>query len=123
MPDALSYGDELIDNMIEAAFLTMGQNCTAGSRVLVHRDIAEEVLERFTAAAGTLGIGDPARAETRIGPLISRAARDRIAAAVLEATAEGARTPSLRDCRTTCTRPAPTTRPPLSPALPKAARS
>lgn len=43
MADALSYGDELIDNMIEAAFLTMGQNCTAGSRVLVHRSIAEEV--------------------------------------------------------------------------------
>lgn len=43
MADALSYGDELIGNMIEAAFLTMGQNCTAGSRVLVHRSIAEEV--------------------------------------------------------------------------------
>lgn len=30
MADALSYGDELIDNMIEAAFVTTGQNCTAG---------------------------------------------------------------------------------------------
>ncbi|MDQ0595804.1 gamma-glutamyl-gamma-aminobutyraldehyde dehydrogenase [Streptomyces canus] len=91
MADALSYGDELIDNMIEAAFLTMGQNCTAGSRVLVHRSIAEEVLERFTAAARDLVIGDPADPRTRMGPLINRAAFDRVAGAVEAARAGGAR--------------------------------
>lgn len=91
MADALSYGDELIDNMIEAAFLTMGQNCTAGSRVLVHRDIAEEVLERFTARASELVIGDPADPRTQLGPLINRAAHDRVAGAVEAARAGGAR--------------------------------
>jgi 4-(gamma-glutamylamino)butanal dehydrogenase len=88
MPDALAYGDELIHNMIEAAFLTMGQNCTAGSRVLVHRSIAEEVLERFTAAARELVIGHPADPRTQIGPLISHAAFDRVAGAV-EAARDG----------------------------------
>ena len=88
MADALAYGDELIDNMIEAAFLTMGQNCTAGSRVLVHRSIAEEVLERFTAAARDLVIGDPADPRTQIGPLINHAAFDRVAGAV-EAARDG----------------------------------
>ncbi|AVV42752.1 aldehyde dehydrogenase [Streptomyces sp. P3] len=88
MPDALAYGDELIDNMIEAAFLTMGQNCTAGSRVLVHRSIAEEVLERFTAAARELVIGRPADPRTQIGPLINHAAFDRVAGAV-EAARDG----------------------------------
>ncbi|PBC77550.1 gamma-glutamyl-gamma-aminobutyraldehyde dehydrogenase [Streptomyces sp. TLI_235] len=90
MADALGFGDELIDNMIEAAFLTMGQNCTAGSRVLIHRDIAEEVLARFVAAAESLVIGDPSEPETRIGPLISHAARDRVAGAVDAAAAAGA---------------------------------
>ncbi|WP_329370911.1 aldehyde dehydrogenase family protein [Streptomyces sp. NBC_01483] len=90
MADALSYGDELIGNMIEAAFLTMGQNCTAGSRVLVHRSIAEEVVERFTAAARELVIGDPADPRTRMGPLIDRAAFDRVAGAVEAARAGGA---------------------------------
>jgi gamma-glutamyl-gamma-aminobutyraldehyde dehydrogenase len=90
MPDALDYGDELIDSMIEAAFLTMGQNCTAGSRVLVHHSIAEEVLDRFTAAAGSLTIGDPADVRTQVGPLISRAAFDRVAAAVDAARSAGA---------------------------------
>ncbi|MEU2743372.1 aldehyde dehydrogenase family protein [Streptomyces sp. NPDC007095] len=87
MADALAYGDELIGNMIEAAFLTMGQNCTAGSRVLVHRNIAEEVLERFTAAAKELVIGDPADPRTQMGPLINRAAFDRVAGAVEAARA------------------------------------
>lgn len=91
MADALSYGDELIADMIEAAFLTMGQNCTAGSRVLVHRSIAEEVVERFTAAAKELVVGDPADPRTRMGPLINRAAFDRVAGAVEAARAGGAR--------------------------------
>ncbi|MGW3098763.1 aldehyde dehydrogenase family protein [Streptomyces sp. NPDC001102] len=90
MPDALEYGDELIDHMIEAAFLTMGQNCTAGSRVLVHHSIAEDVLERFTAAARRLAVGDPADPRTRVGPLISRAAFDRVAGAVDAARSAGA---------------------------------
>jgi gamma-glutamyl-gamma-aminobutyraldehyde dehydrogenase len=90
MADALSYGDELIGDMIEAAFLTMGQNCTAGSRVLVHRSIAEEVVERFTAAARELVIGDPADPRTQQGPLINRAAFDRVAGAVDAARAAGA---------------------------------
>ncbi|MFJ8493449.1 aldehyde dehydrogenase family protein [Streptomyces sp. NPDC094038] len=91
MADALAYGDELIDNMIEAAFLTTGQNCTAGSRVLVHRSIAEEVLERFTAAAKELVIGDPSDSRTQLGPLIDRAAFDRVTGAVEAARAGGAK--------------------------------
>ncbi|MDG5808032.1 aldehyde dehydrogenase family protein [Streptomyces ossamyceticus] len=91
MADALSYGDELIDHMIESAFLTMGQNCTAGSRVLVHRDIADEVVERFTAAARRLVIGHPADPDTQVGPLIDRAAFARVAAAVDAARDGGAR--------------------------------
>ncbi|MFI8230980.1 aldehyde dehydrogenase family protein [Streptomyces sp. NPDC085900] len=90
LPDALEYGDELIDHMIEAAFLTTGQNCTAGSRVLVHHSIAEEVLDRFTAAARKLTVGDPADARTQVGPLINRAAFDRVAGAVEAARTAGA---------------------------------
>ncbi|MDX3694620.1 aldehyde dehydrogenase family protein [Streptomyces europaeiscabiei] len=90
MADALSYGDELIDNMIEAAFVTTGQNCTAGSRILAHRSIAEEVLERFTAAARELVIGDPADPRTQMGPLIDHVAFERVAGAVDAARVGGA---------------------------------
>ncbi|ONI91104.1 aldehyde dehydrogenase [Saccharothrix sp. ALI-22-I] len=91
MADALDFGDDLIDDMVDAAFLTAGQNCTAGSRVLVHQEIADELLVRFVAAARALVIGDPAEPETRIGPLISHDARSRVATAVEEARATGAR--------------------------------
>ncbi|MEJ2851877.1 MULTISPECIES: aldehyde dehydrogenase family protein [unclassified Saccharothrix] len=91
MADALDFGDDLVADMIDAAFLTSGQNCTAGSRVLVHRDIADEVVTRFVAAAGALVVGDPAEPDTRIGPLIDHDARDRVATAVAEARAGGAR--------------------------------
>ncbi|QUC61742.1 aldehyde dehydrogenase family protein [Streptomyces sp. A2-16] len=91
MADALAYGEELIADMIQAAFLTTGQNCTAGSRVLVHESIADEVLDRFTAAARHLVTGDPADPRTQLGPLVDRAAFDRVAAAVGAARAGGAR--------------------------------
>jgi len=90
MADALAYGQDLVDGMIEAAFLTMGQNCTAGSRILVHHSIADEVLARFTAAARELVIGDPAQPRTQVGPLINHAAFKRVAAAVEAARAGGA---------------------------------
>ncbi|MEU1441256.1 aldehyde dehydrogenase family protein [Streptomyces mirabilis] len=90
MADALAYGDELIGDMVEAAFLTMGQNCTAGSRVLVHQSIAGEVLDRFMAAARRLVIGDPADPRTQLGPLVNRAAFDRVVAAVEAARVGGA---------------------------------
>jgi gamma-glutamyl-gamma-aminobutyraldehyde dehydrogenase len=90
MRDALEF-DDLIDNMIEAAFLTSGQNCTAGSRILVHQDIADEVTKRFTAAARKLVIGDPSKPDTRIGPLINHAAVARVTRAVEDARKAGAR--------------------------------
>jgi gamma-glutamyl-gamma-aminobutyraldehyde dehydrogenase len=88
--DALSYGDALIDSVLESAFLTMGENCSAGSRILVHQSIAGEITERIAAAAAALVIGDPADPATQIGPLISRAALDRVHAMVDRAKQAGA---------------------------------
>jgi gamma-glutamyl-gamma-aminobutyraldehyde dehydrogenase len=59
MDDALSFGDELIEGMVESAFLTSGQNCTAGSRILVHRSIHDEVVTRFAAAAAHCASATP----------------------------------------------------------------
>lgn len=90
LDDALALGEDLVDGLVEAAFLTSGQNCTAGSRVLVHASIHDEVVERLVAATRALRIGHPADPATRLGPVISAAAADRILAAVRSAVAEGA---------------------------------
>ena len=90
MDDALSFGDALIDGMIESAFLTSGQNCTAGSRILVHRSIHDEVVSRFVAAAAALRVGHPADPATQVGPVLTAAAARRMTDAVAQARREGA---------------------------------
>ncbi|WP_433685862.1 aldehyde dehydrogenase family protein [Nocardia sp. CA-119907] len=90
LDDALDFGDTLLDGMIEAAFLTAGQNCTAGSRILVHERIHDQVVASFTAAAEALQVGHPADPKTKIGPVINDIAADRILATITQATADGA---------------------------------
>jgi gamma-glutamyl-gamma-aminobutyraldehyde dehydrogenase len=70
--------------------MTQGQNCTAGSRILVHESIHDEVVARLAAAASALVVGDPADPATQIGPIINAAAADRIMAAVRAAVDAGA---------------------------------
>lgn len=53
------------------AFWNMGQNCSAISRVLVHKDVKDRLLQRLTEVAKTWTVGDPLDPATRIGPLIS----------------------------------------------------
>ena len=55
-----------------------GQICTAPTRALVQRSVYEEVVDRLTAVAPQLKVGDPTRADTVVGPVISEAQRGRI---------------------------------------------
>lgn len=61
--------DRALDAALLAIFSSNGQQCLAGSRILVQRSIANEFIERFVERARKLRIGDPLDAETEIGPL------------------------------------------------------
>jgi aminomuconate-semialdehyde/2-hydroxymuconate-6-semialdehyde dehydrogenase len=63
--------DNAVDWSIKAIFSNAGQVCLAGSRLLVQRGVYDEFLERFTAAADALVVGDPTQPGTQIGPLAS----------------------------------------------------
>ncbi|MGH6710161.1 MAG: aldehyde dehydrogenase family protein, partial [Bradyrhizobium sp.] len=52
-------------------FFNAGQVCSAGSRVLVHEKVYDEVVERLTQRAQSIRIGDPADRGTALGPVIS----------------------------------------------------
>jgi aldehyde dehydrogenase (NAD+) len=69
------FDDADLDAATKAAaagiFFNAGQVCSAGSRVLVHEKVYEEVVERFTARAKGLRIGDPVDRATTLGPVIS----------------------------------------------------
>ena len=71
------FADANLDNAVRAAasgvFFNTGQVCSAGSRILAHRDVYDEVVERLAARAESMKIGDPAARETSMGPLISAA--------------------------------------------------
>ncbi|HBO78985.1 MAG TPA: betaine-aldehyde dehydrogenase, partial [Cupriavidus sp.] len=50
-----------------------GQVCSAGSRILAQRKVYDEVVERLTARARAIRVGDPASPDTTMGPVVSAA--------------------------------------------------
>ena len=55
-----------------AIFSNNGQQCLAGSRILVEKPIAKEFKKRFVKRVQNLRVGDPFDPNTEIGPLISK---------------------------------------------------
>ena len=63
-----------------AAVGTAGQRCTSLRRLIVHEDIYDALLPRLKSAYASVSVGDPLGADTLIGPLIHRAACDKMRA-------------------------------------------
>lgn len=81
--------DLAVQGIVFAAAGTAGQRCTTLRRLIVHRDIADTLLARLTAAYRKLPIGDPFDATTLVGPLISAQALETMQDALTRAQAEG----------------------------------
>ncbi|WP_259453052.1 aldehyde dehydrogenase [Streptomyces ginkgonis] len=77
--------------VVAGIFAAAGQTCIAGSRVLVHRSVHDELLERVTARARAIRIGDPLEETTELGPLAFADQRDKVAGYVDLGREEGAR--------------------------------
>jgi aldehyde dehydrogenase (NAD+) len=58
--------------------MLQGEICTAQSRILVPRSRYDEIVDAFAEQIATLPVGDPAERDSVIGPLITRAHRDRV---------------------------------------------
>jgi acyl-CoA reductase-like NAD-dependent aldehyde dehydrogenase len=65
-----------------AVFDNAGQDCCARSRILVERPVFGRFLELLEPAVAGVVVGDPAREETEMGPLISAEHRARVASYV-----------------------------------------
>jgi aldehyde dehydrogenase (NAD+) len=59
-------------------FHNQGQACIAGSRLMLHEDIAEQFLDKFIALAKTIKLGDPRDQQTEMGPLTSRPHQEKV---------------------------------------------
>jgi aldehyde dehydrogenase (NAD+) len=82
--------DAVVPALVRNAFAFAGQRCTAIRRFVVEVAILDEFTRRAVEAIADLRVGEADDAATDVGPLITTAARDRVAAAVAEALDEGA---------------------------------
>lgn len=63
-------------------FDNAGQDCCARSRILVQRSVYDRFMELLEPAVKAIAVGDPAARDTEMGPLVSRAHRDKVASYV-----------------------------------------
>ena len=68
--------DVAVGASLNGAFFSTGQPCTASSRLIVTAGIHDAFLDKLTAAAADLVIGDPLDAKTQIGPVVDQGQLD-----------------------------------------------
>lgn len=71
-------------------FASAGQTCLAGSRLLVHESIHDEMVERVVAHARSMTLGDPMSPHTQIGPVATKHQYEKILRYIDIARSEGA---------------------------------
>ncbi|HXT42092.1 MAG TPA: aldehyde dehydrogenase family protein [Candidatus Angelobacter sp.] len=74
-----------------SVFANTGQDCCARSRMFVERSIYEPFVEKFVAATKKLVVGDPAKAETQLGPLVSAGQRGSVEGFLADARKRGSK--------------------------------
>jgi aldehyde dehydrogenase (NAD+) len=79
-----------LGHVVTGAMWSTGQKCTATSRAIVDRRIADEFTEKLRERIASIVVGDPLAAETQVGPVISEDAAERIVSEVESAAKAGA---------------------------------
>ncbi|RKR92452.1 benzaldehyde dehydrogenase (NAD) [Micromonospora pisi] len=72
------------------SFLHQGQICMTTGRHLVHESVAERYVAELAEHANRLPVGDPAREQVALGPIIDERQRDRVHALVTASVQDGA---------------------------------
>ncbi len=83
--------DAAVRGSFAAIYYNTGQCCTAGSRLLVHEKVHDQVVDKLAERAKQLTSGNPLDPKTRLGPLVSQEQLDRVLGYVQKGVAEGAR--------------------------------
>jgi phenylacetaldehyde dehydrogenase len=82
--------DKVIPGVTRGAFFLQGQNCMAGTRLFVHQDIFDKVVERVGHMASQFRIGPGLSPDSDLGPLISAEQRERVMGFVQSGRKSGA---------------------------------
>ena len=76
--DSTALPEQVVDAVVQSAFRSAGQRCSALRLLCVHEAIADHVIEMVQGAAKELVLGDTANWATDVGPVIDRSAFDGI---------------------------------------------
>ncbi|MDH6591585.1 RHH-type proline utilization regulon transcriptional repressor/proline dehydrogenase/delta 1-pyrroline-5-carboxylate dehydrogenase [Variovorax sp. TBS-050B] len=76
--DSSALPEQVADAVVQSAFRSAGQRCSALRLLVLHEGIADAVIEMICGAARELATGDPALLWTDVGPVIDREAADNI---------------------------------------------
>lgn len=83
--------DLAVSNAAWGSYLHQGQICMATGRHLVHRKVAAEFIRKLAEKADHLPVGDPAREQVALGPLINARQLERVDSIVKDSMKAGAR--------------------------------
>ena len=94
--DSTALAEQVVDAVVQSAFRSTGQRCSALRLLCVHERIADGLIEMLTGAMHELVVGDPVQWRTDIGPVIDAEAHEHLSRQVRRLDAEArliARTP------------------------------
>jgi acyl-CoA reductase-like NAD-dependent aldehyde dehydrogenase len=82
--------DSAIPTALEGAFFNKGEACTAASRILIHRSLHDQFVERLGAAVKKLVVGNGMNPATHVGPCVSRSQQQKVLEYIRIGQEEGA---------------------------------
>jgi gamma-glutamyl-gamma-aminobutyraldehyde dehydrogenase len=83
--------DIVAEQVLFAALVNQGENCSCGSRLIVHESVHDELVERLVKGLRGWIVGDPMSPETKVGPMIEKPHLDKVLGFIEAGRAEGAR--------------------------------
>lgn len=82
--------EQAADAVTFGVYFNAGECCNSGSRIIVHEDVAADLVARVVALSRKVAFGDPLNDETQVGAIISPAHQGKIDGYVRDAVAAGA---------------------------------
>jgi betaine-aldehyde dehydrogenase len=83
--------DAFVDAAVFGAYFNAGECCNAGSRLILHKDIASDVVRRVAELAKGVKVGDPLDPETQVGAIITPQHLEKITGYITGAKESGAK--------------------------------
>jgi len=82
--------DNAINGIVSGIFLSNGQTCVAGSRLIVEHSIHDAVVSKIVERASRLKAGDPLNLETQVAPLANQMHLEKVLSMISDAKQQGA---------------------------------